>query len=159
MTKKRSNFTKKRKPVVKAAEINKLAETLDINFKKIMPLIPLPDGSIAYKDFIVKENAAGRWVLYRKTSWDAQGEFNLKSSALIAAKALSSIRLQDYNEIKNLDSQYWSNFFTVQVCKYNMPKTTDYNRYLILLDKLEHSEWIAENCKDQISKKFRWSFA
>jgi hypothetical protein len=159
MTKKRSNFTKKKKPEPKQADIGKLAEALDVNFKKIMPLIPLPDGSIAYKDFIVKENKAGRWVVYRKTSWDPQGEFNLKSSALVGAKALSNIRIHDFNEIKNLDTQYWSNYFTAQVCKYNMPKTKDYSRYLILLDKLEHSEWIAENCKEQISKKFRWSFA
>lgn len=160
MTKRRYNPTKRKKPeAVKQEQIAKLAETLDINFKKIMPLIPLPDGSIAYKDYVVKENKSGRYVLYKKSSQDVQGEFNLKSSALVGAKALSKLNLHEYNEIRYLDNQYWSNFFTAQVCKHNMPKTKDYQRYLILMDKLEHSEWTAQNCKEQISKKFRWSFA
>jgi len=160
MTKRRYNSTKKKRlESVKQDQLTKLAETLDVNFKKIMPLIPLPDGSIAYKDFIIKENKAGRWVIFRKSSPDPQGEFNLKSSALVGAKALSNTRLHDFNEIKHLDSQYWSSQFTAQVCKYNMPKTKDYQRYLILMDKYEHNEWVAQNCKDQISKKFRWSFA
>lgn len=138
--------------------VDKLAETFEIDFKKIVPIIPLPDGSVVYKDFVTKQTKDGRWVLLRKNTLGTHGEFNLKTSALIAAKALSLVHIDKYNEIKMLDSRYWANHYTVQVCKKHLPNIKDLDHYMIMLNKYEHSLWLEEHCKEEISKMFRWSF-
>jgi hypothetical protein len=140
-------------------DVKKLADVLDIEFKKIVPLIPLPDGSVAYKDFVVKKNKAGAWCIYSKhTTNYSHGEFNLQTCALVAAKALTQMQLQRYNEIKSLDNKYWSNFYRTSVYQHNIKLAKDYDRYLILLNKLEDSTWKASHYKEEISKLFRWAF-
>jgi hypothetical protein len=138
--------------------VQKIAETLETEFNKTMKLVPLPDGSIVYKEYIVKENKQGRWDILKKNALGNQGEFNLKSCALVAAKALSTVHMDQYNEIKMLDSRYWTSYNTTLHCKNVMPKIKDFDHYLIMLNKLEHNEWLAENCKSEISKRFQWSF-
>jgi hypothetical protein len=153
-TKPKKKQTHKPRPDVK-----KLADVLDIEFKKIVPLIPLPDGSVAYKNYIVKKNKAGSWCIYSKQTTNySHGEFNLQTCALVAAKALAQMQLQRYNEIKSLDNKYWSNFYRTSVYQHNIKLAKDYDRYLILLNKLEDSTWKANHYKEEISKLFRWAF-
>jgi len=161
MTQKKRQPKKLFKSVARPAQkpnVQKIAETLETEFNNTMKLVPLPDGSIVYKDYVVKENKHGRWAILKKNTLGNQGEFNLKSCALIAAKALSTVHLAQYNEIKMLDSRYWSSYNTTQFCRIAMPKIKDFDHYLIMLNKLEHNEWLAENCKAEISKRFQWSF-
>jgi hypothetical protein len=161
MTQKKRPFKKHNKPVVKPAQkpnVQKIAETFEADFNKTMQLVPLPDGSIVYKDYVVKENKQGRWVVTRKTAIGVQGEFNLRSSALIAAKSLHRVQLDQYNEIKMLDTRYWNSYNTIQVCRKIIPGIKDFDHYMIMLNKLEHNTWLADNCKAEISKRFRWSF-
>jgi len=151
----------KNKPKTKHASkpnITKLADVLDIEFKKIVPLIPLPDGSVVYKNYIVKQDKQGNWLIHTKGSPTVHGQFNLKTCALIAAKALTYMQLQRYNEIKDLDNKYWSNVYRTSVYEHNIKSAKDLDRYLILLNKLEDSRWKAGHYKEEISKLFRWSF-
>lgn len=158
MTQKRRPFKPKAKPAPKP-NVDKLSQSFDIDFQKILPLIPLPDGSVVYKNYIVKEASNGYWNIYSKrTGSDSHGQFNLKSCALMAAKALTQMQIDKFNSIKMLDTKYWANYQTTVVCKHHIKSAKDFERYLILLNKLEHSTWQADNCKEQISKMFRWSF-
>jgi len=151
--------TKPKSKVQKQQEIKALAATLDVEFKNIIPLVPLPNGAVAYKEYIVKQTRTGSWGIFTKnTGPDCHGEFNLKSCALIAAKALSLVHLEKFNEVKLLDNRYWSNHYRSTVYEYNIKRTKDYERYLILLNKLEDSKWKAQNYKEEISKLFHWSF-
>jgi len=158
MTKTKHQSKKKQQSSRPVPNVEKLAETFEIDFKKIVPLIPLPDGSVVYKDYIAKQNKDGRWVLHKKNTLGTQGEFNLKTCALIAAKALTMVHIEKYNEIKMLDNRYWANHYTVQVCKKHLPNIKDFDHYMIMLNKYEHSMWLEEHCKEEISKMFRWSF-
>ena len=47
--------TKSKQRSAPKPNIAKLADVLDIEFKKIVPLIPLPDGSVVYKDYMYKK--------------------------------------------------------------------------------------------------------
>ena len=143
----------------KQQEIKALAATLDVEFKNIIPLVPLPNGAVAYKDYVVKQTKIGSWGIFMsRTGSDCHGEFNLKTCALIAAKALSLVQLEKYQEIKQLDNKYWSNHYRSTVYEYNIKRTKDFERYLILLNKLEDSKWKASHYKGEISKLFHWSF-
>ena len=149
----------KHKQQATRTDVKKLADVLDIEFKKIVPLIPLPDGSVAYKDYIVKKNKTGAWCIYSKHSTSySHGEFNLQTCALVATKALSQMRLADFNDIKSLDNKYWSSFYRTSVYQHNIKLAKDYDRYLILLNKLEDSTWKANHYKEEISKLLRWAF-
>ena len=149
----------KNKQHTNRTDVKKLADVLDIEFKKIVPLIPLPDGSVAYKDYIVKKTKNGGWCIYSKHSTNySHGDFNLQTCALIGAKALSQMRLADYNDIKSLDNKYWNNYYRSSVYQHNIKSAKDYDRYLILLNKLEDSTWKASHYKEEISKLFRWAF-
>ena len=140
-------------------DLKRLAESMDIEFTKNLPLLPLPDGSVAYKDYIVKENKFGNWVIHKRTTGnDVHGIFNLKTCALIAAKALAGTRLEKYNEIKQLDNKYWSSYYRSTVYRNNIKTAKDYDRYLILLNKLEDSTWKADHYKGEITRVFRWTF-
>lgn len=154
--------TKKPRPkskIQKQQEIKVLAETLNIEFKNIVTLIPLPNGSVAYKDYVIKESPLGLWGIYHKAAGqECHGEFNLKTCALIAAKAYDQVHLEKFNMIKMLDSRYWSNHYSIIVYQHNIKSAKDYERYLILLNKLEESTWKASYFKEEISKLFRWSF-
>ena len=149
----------KHKQQATRTDVKKLADVLDIEFKKIVPLIPLPDGSVAYKDYIVKKNKDDTWHIYSKQTTNySHGEFNLQTCALVAAKALSQMQLQRFNEIKTLDNKYWSNFYRTSVYQHNIKLAKDNDRYMILLNKLEDSTWKANHYKEEISKLFRWAF-
>jgi len=158
MTSKTRPYKPKKKSAPKP-DIEKLTDSFDISFKNIMPIVPLPDGSVTYKDYIIKEGKGKLWYIYTKrTGPDSHGEFNLKSCAIVAAKALSKMQLERFNEIKMMDSKYWSHYSTTLVCQHNLNKTKDYEHYLIMLNKLEHSKHMADLYKEQISRLFRWSF-
>jgi len=157
MTLKKRQSKKQTKSAAKP-NVQKIAETFEAEFNKTMKLVPLPDGSVAYKNFIVKENKKGIWQILSKTTLDPHGEFNLKSCALIGAKALDRLDFNGFNEVKQLDNKYWSNYTTVQVCQHHIKKIKEFDRYMIMLNKLEHSTWLADIYKEEISKRFHWSF-
>jgi phage tail tape-measure protein len=76
----------------------------------------------------------------------------------MAAKAYTKTQLEKYFEIKRLDNRYWASHCDILVYKKNIKTAKDFERYLILLNKLEHSDALATHFKEEISRMFRWSF-
>jgi hypothetical protein len=63
-----------------------------------------------------------------------------------------------FHNIKELDGRYYASHMETQVCQNAMKKATDYDRYQILLNKLELSKDKAAKFKEEISRTFKWSF-
>jgi hypothetical protein len=76
----------------------------------------------------------------------------------MAAKAYNSTDMAKFFSIKRLDGKYWASYCDTMVYKKNIKTAKDFDRYLILLNKLEHSSAIATHSKEEISKMFKWSF-
>ena len=76
----------------------------------------------------------------------------------MAAKAYNNTQLEKYFEIKRLDNRYWASYCDTLVYKKNIKTAKDFERYLILLNKLEHSNALSMHFKEEISRMFRWSF-
>ena len=142
----------------KTKTIKELASSFDIELNSKMPLAVLPNGAVGYKDYLVKASKTGNWGVYNVNSKDLVGEFYLKSCAVMAAKAYHNAAMEKYFEIKRLDNRYWANHCDTMVYKRNIKTAKDFERYLILLNKLEHSAEQAEHFKEQISRMFKWSF-
>ena len=142
----------------KSKVVKELASDFEAEFKSNMPVTVRPDGSVVYKDYFIKSKKNGNWGLYSVRSREAIDEYFLKSCALMAAKAYNSTDMVKFLEIKRVDSAYWSNYCDSLVFRNNIKKVASFERYLILLNRLEHSEAQAELFKDEISRMFKWTF-
>jgi hypothetical protein len=139
--------------------IKELVEHFDVDLNNSLPISIQPNGDIVYKDYVIKLNKFKNWALHHR-SGPVVEQFYLKTCALMAAKAYHRLDLNKFNSIKQLDSHYWSNYCDTLVFKNNIAKKTiAYDRYLILLNKLEYSQEKSDFYKNQISQSFKWTFA
>ncbi len=142
----------------KKSTVKELASQFDKDLNSTLTLKVLPDGSVVYEDYIVKSISNGNWGIFNLHSKELHEQFFLKSCALMAAKAYTKTQLEKYFEIKRLDNQYWASHCDTLVYKKNIKTAKDFERYLILLNKLEHSDALSTHYKEEISRMFRWSF-
>jgi len=142
----------------KTKVIKELATQFEEDFKKTLPIAILSNGSIVYKQYIIKTNNTGNWCIYKPTVIDPIGSFYLKTSALMAAKAYDKNDLNKMFEIKQIDTDYRNNHTASLIFANNIKKAKDFSRYVVLLNKLEYSQERTEHFKEKISKMFKWSF-
>jgi hypothetical protein len=76
----------------------------------------------------------------------------------MAAKAYDASNMTRYHEIKRIDTKYWASFSDNQIYKKNISKAKDFDRYMILLNRLELSQEQTEYYKNEISRMFKWTF-
>jgi hypothetical protein len=138
--------------------VKELASQFEAELKNSMPVTVLPNGNIVYKDFVIKKTKQENWAVYFKYNNNVVDEYHLKTCALLSAKAYDKNDLNRFFEIKNLDNQYWASYSDNQVYQHNIKKAKDFDRYIVLLNKLEDSQARAEHLKEQISRMFKWSF-
>jgi hypothetical protein len=138
--------------------VRELAEQFRSEVERELPVSILPDGNAVYKDYVVKQNKQGNWIIYNFKNKTIVDQFFLKTCALMGAKAYSTTQIEKFFEIKRMDNSYWANHSDTQVYKRNIKLTKDYERYLILLNKLEDSQSKETYFKEEISKMFKWTF-
>ena len=148
---------KKKQP--QESKVKELAEDFGNTLTKQLPVILLKNGAIGYKDFIIKQNSLGRWGIYSIHNLkETVGEYNLKTCALMAAKAYNSTQIARFNEIKELDNHYQANHIEHQVYKKNIKSAKELDKYIILLNKLEESVIKTEAYKKKITTMFHYAF-
>ena len=109
---------KQNKP--KTAVIKELASQFEAELNKSMPVTLRKDGSLLYKNYVIKQNNNNNWALYYDGSNESIDEFYLRTCALMGAKAYQSTDLTRYFEIKRLDNKYWASYSDNQVYKKNI---------------------------------------
>ena len=139
-------------------KFKELAAQFEKELESQYPVHVMPNGNIVYKDFVVKETKQGNWALCNYKSQALIEQFYLKTCALMAAKAYYNIQLSKFSEIKHLDSRYWSSHMDVHVFKQNIKTAKEFERYLILLNRLEDAENKERFYRDEISRMFKLSF-
>lgn len=149
---------KKSKRKIPTIRIKELAKELTSELEQKLPLTVLPNGGIVYKQYLVKQTKEGNWAVYNYKDRNLIEQYFLKTCALMAAKAYNNVQLDRFHDIKRLDNCYWASHCDTQVFKHNIKITKDFNRYLILLNKLEESALKETHYKEEISKMFKWSF-
>ena len=155
----KKQFKKTKQPSKpKAKVIQQLAEVFEQDLKKTLPISIQPDGSIVYKSHYVKQIANGNWGLFNLNNKELIEEFYLKTSALMAAKSYDAVQLEKYFEIKRLDNRYWANYTDSLIYGRNMKTAKDFDKYQVLVTRYEHSTFLSEHFKEEISKMFKWSF-
>jgi len=142
----------------KTKVLKEIAAHFEEDLKKTLPISVQPNGSIVYKDYYIKQNKLGNWGLYARRTHDEVAQFYLKTCALMAAKSYDKAHLDKFQEIKQLDTRYWANHCDTQIYRKNIKTATEFDRYVILLNKLEQTEFLTEHYKEEISRMFKWSF-
>jgi hypothetical protein len=138
--------------------IHELASHFEADLKTALPIAIQPNGNIVYKNIVIRQNKHKNWAMHHVGNTDAIEQFYLKTCAIMAAKAYTNTNLNKFFEIKQLDTQYWANYMKTTVAQQGIKVTSDYEKYLILLTKLEHHQELANNYKEKISRMFKWSF-
>jgi hypothetical protein len=138
--------------------IKEFAGYFDQELQTTLPISVLPDGSLLYKDFLVRQLDNTYWGVYNILSKDLINEYFLKSCALIAAKEYNNRHYEKYQSVKLLDSRYASAANDTTVFKNNIELTTDTDKYHILLTRLEESSALSQYYKQLILRLFRQSF-
>lgn len=146
----------KKKP--RAKIIKELALQFEQELDKNLPVYIRSDGGIVYKDYFIKSKKNGNWGLYHIRTQDEINEFFLKTCALMAAKAYNHTNLEKYFEIKRLDNAYWANYSDSIVFRKNIKAPVSFDKYLVLLNRLEESERLANKFRDEISRMFKYNF-
>jgi hypothetical protein len=139
-----------------AKKLEKFLE--DVN--DMMPLTILPDGSVAYKNYVIKKNKDSSWTLSRiqNQSKIFIEVFNLKSSALLAANHHRTNRIDLLIETKILDEHYWANHNDHLNFKELYKKTKDLVKRDLYLWRGELTRDRADYYRDKISNAFATSF-
>lgn len=148
----------KRKSKPNPKLIKELASHFEEDFKSSLPISVRKDGSIVYKSYCIKQDLDKNWGIYYLSTGDLVGTFFLKTCALMAARAYWKVDIAKFHNIKQLDGRYWTSHMETQVYQNAMKKAVDYDRYQILLNKLELSKDKVAKFKDEISSTFKWSF-
>jgi hypothetical protein len=138
--------------------IKEFANYFDQELQTTLPISVLPDGSLLYKDFLVKQLDNTYWGVYNILSRDLINEYFLKSCALMAAKEYNYRHYEKYQTVKLLDSKYASATNDVNVFKHNIGLVTDNEKYEIMLTRLEESNTLSQQYRHMILKLFRQSF-
>lgn len=149
---------KKTNRKIPKTKIKQLAEQFQHELDKKLPVSVLPNGDIVYKSYLVRALPSGNWGLYDTRYKELKDQFYLKTCALMAAKAYNNTQLEKYVEIKSIDNKYWASCSDLQIYKKNIKTAKDFERYLILLNKLEETETKTVHYKEEISRMFQWSF-
>lgn len=138
-------------------QAEKLERFLEDEFTKKIPIVILPNKDLLYKRFRIHKNNSGAWE-FKHVSGDTIDKFNLKATAVLAAKFYDVNRFDRYNEIKNLDTGYYSSSIDAVRfrCRLHESKTTEKKeiyaaRYVVTAAR-------AEKYKAQISTIFTNNF-
>jgi hypothetical protein len=138
-------------------QVNKIEEFLEKEIKNAALVVNLPNGIAVYKDFAVKLSKKGDYVLSR-SSGVFLDSFNLKTSALLAAKMYESGDFKKLAELKILDNIYQKNYLERGFYKKRYHQSTDSDNSDLYLARLSTLDSKIEYAQHQIASKFRALF-
>lgn len=141
-----------------ANQAERLERFLEEEFTKKLPILVLPDKSIIYKQFRIKQNKHKNWNLSWVKTGDKVDTFHTKTSALLAAKFYLTSNYSRYNEVKHLDLSYWNNSVDAQFFKYRLNTTKDYDQKDLFVCRYDLATERYKNAQAQITQMFKYNF-
>jgi hypothetical protein len=138
-------------------QAKQLESFLEEEFKKKTPLAVLPDKSIVYKRYKIKQDKQGFWNISIGTG-DVIDQFRIKTTATLAAKFYDQTNFNRYNQIKSLDIQYWNNSNDASFFKYRYEHAKDLDKRDIYMWRWEQADHRAKRYKEEISVMFKANF-
>jgi len=138
-------------------KVKELKKYIEREIHKNLPVSILPDKSIVYKKYRIKQNKT-KWELIYQHTGDVIEKFNTKSSALLAAKFYDGYDFSKYINIKDLDRRYYSNLSDIEIYNEQIRRTSDIEKKDILTNRKELSEQRISLYREEIAVQFKNEF-
>lgn len=138
-------------------QAKRLEASFNEEVKKEIPMALLPDGSIAYKDYIIKSTKTKQFQVIKKGGVKID-TFFLKTCALMGIDLYAKNRLSSYSEIKLLDQKYKNNIIDAEIFKYKFKNTKDPDKRDLFLWRWEITKNRANHARTEIASRFRSMF-
>jgi hypothetical protein len=143
----------------KAQQARQLEEFLETELIKSLPVTILKDNSVIYKRYRIKQNSTGSYNLhFAGLDNKILASFNLKVCALVAAKRHDKCQLMQFNEVKELDTKYWTSHADAKYYQHRLKTVVDGVKYDILSSRLDLTQDRAREYKKKILAMFRYAF-
>jgi hypothetical protein len=128
--------------------------------KKNLPLIPLKNGALEYKNYLIKQDSKEKWAVYllKGKRLEFVDKFNLKSSACMAARHYDRNDIMGVKEIHIIDSGYWNNHVDSEFFRYRFKTTKDSDKRDLFLWRWEITNQRAKFYKGKITTAFTHAF-
>jgi hypothetical protein len=117
----------------------------------------MPDKSLVYKRYKIKQNNTGNWDL-SYIGGDKIAEFRIKTTATLAAQFYDQPNFKRYNEVLQLDTHYWNNNNDAVFFKYRYEHAKDIEKRDIFMWRWEQADHRAKRYKEEISSMFKSNF-
>jgi len=137
--------------------ITKFENFLEKEVKNSNLVVSLSNGVTVYKDFSVRLSKKGDYILSRSHG-SILDKFNLKTSALLAAKMYESNDFSKLAELKILDNLYQKNYLESVFYKTRYKNSKNSESSDLYLARLSTLDSKIEYAKHQIASKFRALF-
>lgn len=141
-----------------ANQAERLEKFLEEEFTKKLPILVLPDKSILYKEFRIKQNKHQVWDLRWARTNDKIDSFHTKTSALLAAKFYQANNYARYNEVKHLDLSYWSNSVDAVFFKTRLNTTRDCELKDLFICRRDLAFQRCKSAQIKITQMFKYNF-
>jgi hypothetical protein len=138
-------------------QVNKIEEFLEKEIKSAALVVTLDNGVSVYKDFVVKLSKSGNYTLSRSSGIELE-KFNLKTTALLAAKMYESGNFKRLAELKILDNIYQKNYLERAFYNKRYRQSSNSENSDLYLARLSTVESKIEYAKHQIASSFRALF-
>lgn len=135
----------------------KLEEFLEEEFRKKVPLIELPNKSLAYKNYLINQNEQGNWYFKRENTAPI-AEFKIKTTAALATKLYDQQKYEKYNKVRRLDRQYWNNAMDAKIYKHKYKNTKNSNKKELYMCRWSMAENRSKHYQEEISRLFKSEF-
>jgi hypothetical protein len=144
------------KTTKKIKNLDKIYEEI----KEAFPLYLNKDGSVRYENYEIKKTANVGWKLTRSYGCFSSdlGVFNLRSSALLAAKFHKFNQIKHMLDISMLDQSYWKHYSDSMIFDHLYNKSSDRDRKQLYLWRLGESRSRSLFFKKKIYDKFHSVF-
>ena len=139
------------------AQADKLEEFLGQELSNTNLVLNLTDKITVYKNFKIKLSKKGDYALYRISGFELD-RFNLKTTALLAAKMYDKNNFPGIAELKILDHIYYKNFLELAFFKHKYNKSKTIEQLDLYLARISVAESKVHYAKLQIANKFRVLF-
>lgn len=137
--------------------VKELANQFDLDLEANLQVHKLPDDSLVYRNFLVKQLQSGDWGVFNIEHQYMADSYHLKCSALIAARSYQHRHLNRCSEVKELDRRYWGCYGNVLIYKNNIINAKD-DKYQVLLTRLNETTNNLSIFKKQITQLFKTTF-
>lgn len=133
-----------------------LEKILADEVKNSSPITVVDNKTIIYKNYQIVQDEDTMWSLIKNTT--TIDRFNLKSSALIAAKCYNFTSLSKLQEIKSLDNKYWANLSDSEMFRSRYENSKDLDKKDIYYARWQVTYNRVKFYKHKITQKFKLYF-